>query len=77
MEKSTIQNFVHFCFNYPYGFMDTAFKDHRFLSHLKSKFLSCYERVGSKAVIPCFYNELDTENQKILDTYILSLYEKK
>ena len=74
MEKSTIQNFVHFCFNYPHNFVATAFKGHTHLQHLESKFTSCYTRVGTRAVIACFYSELDTDNQRILDEYILSLY---
>jgi len=77
MKNLTMQNFVHFCFNYPHNFVDEAFKGHRFLSHLRAKFTGCYNRVGCKAVIPTFFSELDSENQTLLNNYVASLYEEK
>jgi len=76
MENLSMSNFVHFCFNYPHNFVDEAFKGHHHLNHLKSKFTSCYNRVGSKAVIPCFFSDLDLGNQKILSKYVASLYKE-
>lgn len=74
MKNLSMSNFVHFCFNYPHNFVDIAFKGHQHLDHLKSKFSSCYNRVGSKAVIVCFFSDLDLQNQEILSTYVQSLY---
>lgn len=77
MKTLSMQNFVHFCFNYPHNFVDDAFKNHMHLEHLKSKFSHCYKTVGSKAVIPCFFGDLDSGNQEILSNYVASLYEPK
>lgn len=71
-----MSDFVHFCFNYPHDFLDVAFKDERMLQHLKDKFSSIYNRHGSRATIPTFFSELDSENQEILSNYVTSLYTK-
>lgn len=73
--KTPINQFVYFSQNYNFGFIAEAFKDsHTNLAHLQSKFDSAYNRRGSSGVMLEFYLQLDSENQTLLENYIINNY---
>ena len=44
------------------------------VQHLESKFAEFYKQYGAKGVMNTFYTELDNENQKILENWIMANY---
>ena len=66
-----VNDWVYFTFNYPSRFWDVAFGNDE---HIKGKFSSIYERVGSLGVMPRFWSELDGGNRLKLVRYIKANY---
>lgn len=75
VNKSSINLFVSFCFNYPNGFIKKVWKGNdSLIDHLESKFENIYEKHNAYPVMPLFYSELSETNQKKLETWILKNY---
>jgi hypothetical protein len=69
---SPINKYVQFCFNYPPNFIQEIFGDNNVGNHLQSKFDNYYSKHGSIGVMSVFYMELDSDNRKMLEDYILN-----
>jgi len=65
-----VSNWVYFTFNYPMGFVQSAFNS----THLEEKFSSSYTRYGSIGVCISFWGNLDLENRRILSLWIKNNY---
>jgi hypothetical protein len=65
-----VKNWVYFTFNYPVGFVKSAFDS----KHLEDKFSSSYTRYGSIGVLMSFWSNLDNENKRILSVWIKNNY---
>ena len=68
-----VSNWVYFTFNYPMGFVKSAFNS----THLEEKFSSAYTRYGSIGVCMSFWANLDGENRRILSLWIKNNYVNK
>jgi hypothetical protein len=72
---SPIHNYVYFTYNYPSDFIEKAWAENQGMAqHLKNKFAGFYDRYGANGVMNKFYTELDGENQKILEDWIMANY---
>ena len=72
---SPIHNYVYFAYNYPSDFIEKAWaEDPNMVQHLKSKFDGFYKQYGAGGVMNKFYTELDNENQKTLEDWIMANY---
>ena len=72
---SPIHNYVYFAYNFPSDFIKRAWaEDPNMVQHLESKFAGFYKQYGPKGVMNTFYTELDNENQKILEDWIMANY---
>jgi hypothetical protein len=69
---SPIRKFVQFGYNYPHNFIKEIWGDTVLAKHLEGKFSSYYDKVGPEGVMSRFYTELDYENSKMLEDYIMS-----
>jgi hypothetical protein len=73
--KSPINLYVYFAYNFPSNFIEKAWANNpNIMEHLKSKFNGYYAKYGAEGVMNKFYVELDSENQKILEDWILHNY---
>lgn len=69
--RSEIGKFVGFSLNYNHNFIEEAWSsDPNMANHLKSKFMTYREQVGSFGAMIKFYANLDDENREILENYI-------
>jgi len=72
---SPIHNYVYFAYNYPSDFIEKAWANNpNIMNHLKNEFSGFYDRYGANGVMNKFYTELDSENQKILEDWIMANY---
>jgi hypothetical protein len=70
-----INKWVYFSFNYPSGFIEKVWADDpNIVQHLNEKFGAYYDKVGAVGVMNKFYVELDSENQKKLEDWVLANY---
>lgn len=74
MERTEINRFVMFGYNYPHDFIEQIWGSTCLVEHLKAKFLRYYDDYGASAVLVKFYVELDARNQKKLEDWILHNY---
>jgi len=73
--ESPIHKYVYFAFNYPNDFIEQTWADdENLMTHLKSKFQGYYNKYGSASVMNYFYTELDVQNQRKLDDWIINNY---
>ena len=73
--KSPINKYVMFSYNYQPNFIGEIWSDDpNMAKHLQSKFSDYYDRVGSDAVMNKFYVNLDGENQRKLEDWIINNY---
>ena len=73
--ETSIHKWVYFAFNYPDKFIEQVWADNNnLMNHLKSKFQGYYNQVGSSAVMNKFYVELDMENQRLLEDWVMENY---
>lgn len=72
--KTPINKFVYFSYNYPQDFIKRIWGEDRIAQHLTEKFSSLYSKHGARGVMAAFYVELDMENQKMLEEYIINNY---
>ena len=72
---SPIHKFVYFSQNYPNDWINMIWKDKKIMAdHLTSKFNSIHKRYGASAAMVRFYLELDDENEKIFENWIINNY---
>ena len=72
---SPIHNYVYFAYNFPSDFIKKAWAEEpNMVQHLENKFSGFYKQYGAKGVMNTFYTELDSENQKILEDWIMANY---
>ena len=73
-DLTDIAKFVQFAYNFPPKFIEEAFNSEgqNMVNHLEGKFNEFYNKVGASCVMLKFYTELDSENRKLLENYILS-----
>jgi hypothetical protein len=70
-----INKYVYFTYNYPSDFIEQAWADNpNLMEHIKSKFRGYYDKYGAEGVMNRFYVGLDSENQRILEDWILANY---
>ena len=70
-----INKYVYFAYNYPPNFIAQAWADNTNMGqHLQEKFSGYYTKYGAEGVMNRFYVELSTDNQKILEDWILANY---
>jgi len=74
MNRTDINKYVYFSFNYPYDFIERIWAGNHLVEHLRQKYDGYCEQYGSGAAFNQFYVNLDTENQKILEGWILENY---
>jgi hypothetical protein len=72
--KSPINKFVYFGFNYPQDFIQQIWGDDSLANHIQTKFDKYYDTVGAAGVMNRFYVELDSENQRKLEDWIIQNY---
>jgi len=73
--KSPINKFVYFGYNYHPDFIADVWSDNpNIIDHLQSKFDDYYNKVGSGAVMNKFYVNLDIENQRRLEEWVINNY---
>jgi hypothetical protein len=73
--KSSINKFVYFSQNYPNDFIEQIWGTSGNMSkHLNDKFSLYYDKHGSVGAMVGFYMNLDSENQKMLEEYIINNY---
>ena len=72
-EKSDINRFNMFGFNYPNDFIDKVYSDlgENMINHLKDKFSSFYKKYGAVGAFPYFYSYLDAGKQQQLEQWVL------
>ena len=75
IQNDTIINFVYFCANYNFDFVEKAFESlgPNMVKRFQEKARMLYNRKGT-AWVPFFFLELDRENQRILANYINENY---
>lgn len=72
---SPIHNYVYFAYNFPSDFIKRAWgNEPNMIEHLESEFAGYYKQYGANGVMNKFYVELDRENQKILEDWIMANY---
>jgi hypothetical protein len=72
---SPIHNYVYFAYNFPSDFIEKVWASNQnIMEHLKNKFAAYYSKYGAEGVMNRFYVELDNENQKILEDWIMANY---
>lgn len=69
-------NFVYFCFNFPYDFIEKAFADEpeHFIAHIKTKLRSRNNNYIDGHDMLKFFTDLDSENQLKLAKWIEKNY---
>jgi hypothetical protein len=72
--QMVVNHWVYFTFNYPMGFLEKSFGTGAIANHLQGKFSSFYERYGANAVMPKFWSELDSGNQRKLSDFVKNNY---
>jgi hypothetical protein len=72
--NSPIRKYVYFSYNFPHDFIEQIWGEGAMGRHLKDKFTSYYKKHGDKAVMTAFYVNLDSENQQMLEDYIINNY---
>lgn len=72
--QMVVNHWVYFTFNYPMGFLEKSFGTGVIANHLQGKFSSFYERYGANAVMPKFWSELDSGNQRKLSDFVKNNY---
>ena len=72
---SPIRMWNYWCANFENDFIQRAWADNPNLAHhLQNKFDSYYDAVGSYGVMNKFYLNLSSDNQEILENYVLNNY---
>ena len=70
-KQKSIQNYVYFCMNYPYDFIEKCWEgDKHLIEHLKPKFKSYYSKFGPSAVMNEFFVNLSSGHQLKLAKWI-------
>lgn len=70
-----IHKFNMFSLNYPNDFIEKIWGGGNVISdHLKMKFDHSYDQYGSKAAMLMFWTELDSENRRMLQEYVIDNY---
>lgn len=73
--KSPINKYAYFSFNYPNDFIEKAWVDNpNIAKHLRDKFTENYNKYGSTGAMNGFYINLDGDNQQILEDWIMNNY---
>lgn len=68
-------NFIYFCFNFPYGFIDTIFGKTTIGNHLQSKFNSFTNNGQNSALaVLKLFAEMSDDNQEIFLEWINNNY---
>jgi hypothetical protein len=74
-DGNPIEKWCYWCTNYHPDFIEKAWADNpNMADHLKGKFSMYLNRYGSEGAMPIFYLNLDGENRRILENYVLSNY---
>lgn len=74
-ENSPIRKFAYYAYNYEPDFIRKVWAHDKLLAdHLVSKFNGYYKQYTDRGVMIAFYVNLDQENQKILENYIIKNY---
>ena len=72
-DGNLIEKWNYWCANYDYEFIEKAWANDQLMAkHLRSKFDRDYEMVGSYGVMNMFYLDLDGENRRILEDYVIN-----
>lgn len=73
--NSPIHKYVMFAYNFPRDFIERVWQDEpNIANHLKEKFSGYYSQYGSQGVLNAFYVNLDGENQRKLEDWIINNY---
>ena len=74
-DGNLIEKWNYWCVNYNHDFIEKAWSDNPIMvAHLKSKFDHYYDMEGSYGVMNKFYLNLDEENRRILENYVINNY---
>lgn len=71
-----IKKWNYWCTNFYPDFIEEAWADEPILAkHLRGKFEAAYKDVGNYGAMTWFYLNLDNDNQKKLEDYVLNNYQ--
>lgn len=74
-DGNPIEKWCYWCTNYHPDFIERAWADNpRMADHLEGKFSMYYNRYGSEGAMLIFYLNLDGENRRILENYVMNNY---
>ena len=74
-DGNLIEKWNYWCVNYNHDFIEKAWSDNPIMvAHLKSKFDHYYDMEGRYGVMNKFYLNLDEENRRILENYVINNY---
>lgn len=72
-DGNLIEKWNYWCANYYDDFIERAWADDpNMIEHLQSKFDRYYDMVGSYGVMNAFYLDLDYNNRRILEKFVLN-----
>lgn len=74
-DGNLIEKWNYWCANYDYDFIEKAWADNPMMAkHLEAKFDHDYEMAGSYGAMTMFYLDLDGDNRRILEEYVINNY---
>ena len=70
-----IEKWNYWCANFYHDFIEQAWADDPLMAkHLRNKFDTYYDQVGSYGAMTKFYLNLDSTNREILENFVMNEY---
>ena len=74
-DGNPIEKWNYWCANFYYDFIEQAWADDPLMAkHLRNKFDTYYDQVGSYGAMTKFYLNLDSTNREILEKFVMNKY---